>query len=257
MRAQFFALVMCALTPFNLGAQAETFADIRQDLSKLRGDLQALNAELQTTRSAWELPDGAVIDRVNQIEAKLQSLTQSMEQLEFRIAQMGASHDAQLDALEVRLCTLDPACDGQGTVSGTPSDVLQSGVVMTVTEQREFDSAKAMLDGGDPASAVDMFQDFTQAYPGGPITQQAFLLMGQAHVELDAHKDAARAFLNAYSADPKSVLAADALFRLSLSFNMLGQVREACVTLAEVEFRFPSSAAATAALTAMADLGCE
>jgi len=254
MRAQIFALVMCALA---LPVQGETFADIRQDLSKLRGDLRALNAEMQTTRTAWALPDGQIIDRVSQIEAKLQSLTQSMEQLEFRIGQMGKSHAAKLDALDARLCALDPSCEGQGPVSDTPSEVVQSGVVMTVTEQREFDQAKAMLDGGDPASAVVMFQDFTQAYPGGPITQQAFYLMGQAHVELEAHKDAARAFLNAYSGDPKSVLAADALFKLSLSFNMLGQTREACVTLAEVEFRFPSSAAATAALTAMAELGCE
>ncbi len=254
MRAHLFAFVMCALSG---PLAADTFADIRQDLSKLRGDMRALNAEMQTTRTAWQLPDGAIIDRVTQIEAKLQSLTQSLEQLEFRISQLAASSEQRLAALDARLCALDPSCDGASIASPSENAPLASGIVLTVTEQREFDAAKAVLDGGDPASAVEVFTDFTESYPGGPLTQQAFYLMGEAHADLEAHRDAARAYLSSYSTDPQSVLAADALFKLSLSFNQLGRTKEACVTLAEVEFRFPSSAAAAAALAAMADLGCE
>lgn len=238
---------------------SDSFADIRQDLSVLRAELRALNEELVTTRVATTIPDGAIIDRANAIEMELQRVTSRVERLEFRIETLLQTSTQRLDDLDRRLCIADPDCDGASfpKQAGATGVVGDSGVIMTVTEQREFDQAKSMLDNGDPASAIEMFAEFTQAYPGGPITQNAYYLMGQAETELENHKNAARAYLRSYSADPDGVLASDAMFQLSLSFEKLGRAREACVTLTEVETRFPSSAAASAALSAMDELGCE
>ncbi len=247
-------------------SSADTLADVRADLGALRAEIQDIAAELRTTRMATNLPDGALIDRVSTIESALQRMTANVENLEFRIAQLVETGGQKLTALERRICAMEAGCDpasvgtaiplDQQNTNGAGPNAIPSGVIMTVTEQREFDQAREVLDNGDPATAAAMLREFASTYPGGPITQQAFYLLGQAETELDNHKQAARAFLSAYSTDPSSVLAADALFQLSLSFEKLGRTREACVTLSEVEIRFPSSAAASAALSAMSDLGC-
>ncbi len=52
-------------------------------------------------------------------------------------------------------------------------------------------------------------------------------------------------------------MAADALLKLGEGLGALGQVPEACVTLAEVGTRFPGSMAATQATVAMQGFGCQ
>ena len=69
--------------------------------------------------------------------------------------------------------------------------------------------------------------------------------------------NASRAYLDAFSAAPEGPFAPDALLKLGEGLAALGQVPEACVTLAEVGTRFPTSMAATQSMVAMQGLGCQ
>jgi TolA-binding protein len=62
--------------------------------------------------------------------------------------------------------------------------------------------------------------------------------------------------VTAFSSAHNGPRAADALFLLGRSLGKLGQTSEACVTLAEVDKRFPGSAAAGEAQAARTELGC-
>jgi TolA-binding protein len=46
------------------------------------------------------------------------------------------------------------------------------------------------------------------------------------------------------------------LFKLGFSLGAIGQMQDACVTLAEVGVRFPAATVAADATQAMAELGC-
>ena len=67
---------------------------------------------------------------------------------------------------------------------------------------------------------------------------------------------AARAYLDAFSSNPDGLLAPDALVKLGEGLGALGQVPEACVTLAEVGLRYPGSMAQTQAAVAMQGFAC-
>ena len=56
---------------------------------------------------------------------------------------------------------------------------------------------------------------------------------------------------------PDGPIAPDALLKLGEGLGALGQVQEACVTLAEVGSRFPTSMAATQATVAMQGFACQ
>jgi TolA-binding protein len=69
--------------------------------------------------------------------------------------------------------------------------------------------------------------------------------------------DAARAYLEAFSGDPTGQKAPDALFKLGAALGRIGQTQDACLTLAEVDVRFPGDPAVTDARMEMQALGCQ
>ena len=94
------------------------------------------------------------------------------------------------------------------------------------------------------------------AYPGGPLTQEAQFQRGEALNQLGDTAEAARAYLDAFSGKPDGSFAADSLLRLGQALGALGQVPDACLTLAEVGNRFPASIQATNAQVSMQGLAC-
>ena len=84
----------------------------------------------------------------------------------------------------------------------------------------------------------------------------ADLLRGDALEGLGDTRSAARAYLEAFSADQRGTNAPSALFKLGSALGRLGQTNEACVTLGEVSARFPNSDAALEANSQMRNIGC-
>ena len=69
-------------------------------------------------------------------------------------------------------------------------------------------------------------------------------------------REAARAFLAGFSTDPVGPVAPQALFELGRALGQLGQTQEACVTLGEVELRFPDNPAVAQANDQRRNIGC-
>jgi tol-pal system protein YbgF len=250
---------------------AGTLADIRQELASLYADITGLRSELT---ASGQLTAGVAgntpLERLDAIEAQLVRLTSKAEELEFRINRITVDGTNRIGDLEFRLCELEPGCDisllgdtpslggvDNGTTVPTPDTATEtSGPELTMSEQADFTRAQEALAQGDFRSAADQFASFVAAYPGGPMTGQAMYLRGQALEGLGQVSDAARAYLDSFSGEPDGPVAADALLHLGISLAALGQGPDACVTLNEVMTRFPTSAAAGAAVTERSRLGC-
>lgn len=264
--------IVCALllTPVSAFAQEETLADIRQQLTVLFVDVQRLRRELSTTGG---LNTGVVgntpLDRLNAIEAELQRLTSNAEQLEFRINRITSDADNKIGDLNFRLCELEAGCDiGQlddtplGGVQTAPAPAITpdqgtGGPALAIGEQSDIERAQAALAAGDFRGAADQLAAFGATYPGSPLAPDADYLRGEALEGLGQTTEAARAYLAAFSGDPAGAKAPDALFKLGASLGQIGQTQDACLTLAEVDVRFPGDPAVTDARAEMQALGCQ
>jgi tol-pal system protein YbgF len=262
--------LMLAL-PLPVAAQDDgTLADIRNKLSGLYVEIEALRAELTATGALSTGVAGSTpLDRLNAIEAELQRLTSKTEELEFRINRITVDGTNRIGDLEFRLCEIEPGCDVSllgdtpslgGVDSAAQVPTLQpeggTGPALAVGEQADFDLAKAALDAGEWREAEVLLGVFVQTYPGGPLSSQALYHRGVALESLGEVSNAARAYLDSFSGEPEGVVASDALFRLGMSLAALGQVPDACVTLGEVPVRFPAAAVAVEAQAARTNLGC-
>ena len=268
------ALILVAplATPVAAQDRTQTLADIRQELSVLFVELQRLRGELNTTQGAQGTGGAAtLLGRVDAIEAELRRLTGLTEELELRITRVVSDGTNRVGDLEFRLCELEPDCDiatlgetpslggvevAPGAIAAPVSPAPGGGANLAVAEQSDFDRARAAYDAGDYAQAAELFAAFTATYPGGPLSAEAHFLRGEAETQQGAWNRAARAYLDAFTAAPDAPRAPEALLKLGTSLGQLGQVEEACITLAEVGLRYADSAFVGQAEAARLQLGC-
>lgn len=251
--------------------QGQTLADIRQELSVLYVDIQHLKRELSTTGAPMVGgTGGAVLARVDAIEAQMQRLTAKTEQLEHRVNRIVSDGSNRIGDLEFRLCELEPNCDigqlGETTTLGGDTGATSVPVALTpettspelaVGEQADFDRATAALEEGRNEEAISILEGLLDAYPGTPLTARAHLRRGDAMGNMGEKTGAARAYLDAFSAAPDGAEAPEALFKLGRALGELGQTTEACVTLGEVGVRFPGADAVAEAEAERARFACQ
>jgi tol-pal system protein YbgF len=278
----FRLIALLSLFPAAAFAQdrAQTLADIRAELSALAAEFNALKAELVSSgAAATGAAGGDALQRMDTIEAELSRLTARTEEVELKLNRVINDGTNRIGDIEYRLCEATEGCDpanlGQTSVLGgdtgasgagaapppaVPADPAPAtgtgGAELAVGEQADFDRAKEVLGSGDFRGAATLLATFTQSYPGGPLTQEAHYLRGDALASLNETSNAARAYLEAFSGNPEGPLAPDALLKLGQALGTLGQVQEACVTLQEVGTRYPGTAAATQSTAAIQGLGC-
>ncbi len=259
-------------SPAALYAQdAQTLADVRQELTILNVEVQKLKRELSTTGNiSLSTGNGSVLERVNAMESELQRLTSKSEELENRINRVVADGTTRIGDLEFRLVELeggDVSTLGEtSTLGGAEQTSVQTGLTapatptdtasLAVGEAADFERAREALASGDFRTAADQFAAFNQTYPGGPLAAEADLHRGEALNGLGDPREAARAFLASFSADPVGAVAPSSLFELGRALGVLGQTQEACVTLGEVAVRFPDSTAVAQAEAERTKIGC-
>ncbi len=267
-------LALGALVMFGPGQavaqQDQTLADIRQELTVLYVEVQRLKRELSTTGAPGSSVTGdSVLDRVAAMELALRKLTAKTEQMSFRIERIVADGTNRIGDLEFRLVELEGGDVGQlgetttlggdvpaGTVTGGGSPEGTLSDELAVGEKADYQLASKALEAGDYSKAVELFFQFEQSYPGSPLAPEVNLGRGKALDGLGDTREAARAYLASFTANPTGPVASDALFELGAALGRLGQTDQACVTLGEVGVRFPTADAAGSASQEMATLGC-
>lgn len=252
--------------------RAQTLADIRQELSVLFVEIQRLRGELNTTGGATAPSGGgSLLSRVDAIEAELRRLTSLTEDLQIRVDTIVSDGTNRIGDLEFRLCELETDCDisslgdtprlGGGTADAAPAAPITpsqpaGGANLAVAERGDYERALAAYESGDYAAAAQLFEAFTQTYPGGPLSAEAHFLRGRAEAEQASWSRAARAYLDAFTANPEGPRAPASLVNLGISLGELGQTDEACLTLGEVGLRYPGDPAVPEAEAARLRLGC-
>jgi len=261
---------LAALVLLPAAGQADSLADIRQDLATLYASITGLRGELSATgQLSGGISGNTPLERLDAIEAALQRLTSRTEEMEFRINRITVDGTNRIGDLEFRICEMEPGCD-IGMLGDTPSlggvdnaanvpapaQSAPTGPELTAGEQQDYRRAQEALAQGDFRSAADLFAAYVAAWPGGPMTGEALFHQGEALEGLGRISDAARAWLDSFSGAPDGPVAPDALLKLGTALAAMGQGADACVTLGEVGLRFPGHPAAAQAQSERARLGC-
>lgn len=266
--------------PVQAAPDAATLADMRQQVTQLRSQLQGLRGELVASGAAgFQAAGGAsAIDRMNAMEARLAQLTGQTEQLQNRIDRVVRDGTSRIGDIEFRLCEMEEGCDlgslttptlgdqGGGASAPLPSSDQRGALdpaktpsagAATAAEKADFDRAREVLGQGDFRRAADLFAAVAETHAGGPLTAEALFLRGAA---LDSAGDldgAGIAWLESFATNPNGPQAPDALLGLSRVMQAKAGPAEGCFYLQEILARFTDSPQAAEAEKRMSAAQCE
>ena len=257
MLARRLGVLALAAAAVAVPAAAQNLADIKAELTVLDGQIEQLRDELVRSGAAGGLPTepATALTRLDQLEAELRRLTDRVDVLTNDVQRIVDDATNRVGDIEFRLTELEggdtsvlakPEPLGGGLTGPRPRPVAPAAATeatgeLAVTEQSDFDAAKAAADAGDNAKAAQLYAEFLATYPGGPLSTEAQFRRGEALAAQADWRGAARSFLDAFSGAPQGPLAPRALYRLAVSLGNIGQTEEACLTLAEVDSRYPGS----------------
>lgn len=253
-------------------AQDQTLADVRQDLQYVYGEILRLRRELSTTGVAGLRAgsSGPALQRIDALEQDVRRLTGDVERMQNQVDRVVQDGTNRVGDLEFRLCELETGCDVLAldktaplggmvvpkAIAIAPIDTSGTASDQTASEQVNFNRAFAAFESGDYLTSATLFKSFALAFPGGPLTGEAYFWRGEALAAEQDWANAARSFLESFSGSPAGVKAPDALYRLGVSLSKLGQADEACLMLSEVPVRYPSAAIVEQSKTEALGLGC-
>jgi tol-pal system protein YbgF len=255
------ALLLAAAAACATPAAAQTVADIKAELTVLDGQIQQLRDELVRSGAAGGLPSdpATALTRLDQLQAELRRLTDRVDVLTNDIRRIVDDASNKIGDIEFRLTELE---GGDTSLVAKPAPPLGGGLTgprprpvspvvapegagqLAATEQSDFDAAVAAADAGDTARATELLTRFLETYPSGPLSTEAQYRLGEARAAEGDWGGAARSFLDAFSGAPQGPLAPRALYRLADALAQRGQVEQACLTLNEVDVRYPGSVVA-------------
>ncbi len=225
-----------------LAAQEMTLEDIRADLLLLGQQIEALRTELSTTGTSGlnDREAATALVRIDEMNADLRAAFGRVEALEIQIQAVIDDGTRRIGDIDFRLTEFE---GGDTTLLtntvplGVPGD--STAVDLASGERTDFNAARQAVNDGNGTEASSLLLAFIAAYPDGPFTVEARYLQGSALSLQDDHQNAARSYLKSFSSAPDSPFAALSLYGLSISLNALEQFEQACLTLSEIQIRYP------------------
>jgi tol-pal system protein YbgF len=213
--------------------------------------------------------------RMNQMDDQLRRLTGMIEENSFRIRQLQNTIDGLSSTSANGVPTPSDRNDMIGTGINTMDNTGNSNIptsvddtpyrLGTITNNNQtntpaglYDQAFSFMQNDNYAAAQNAFEEFVNRYPDHSLAANSKYWLGETYYEQGDYQQASRAFARAFKDHPDGQKAPDTLLRLAMSLEGQGMNEEACLTLAELENRFPNapSQVSTQAGEVKSEYGC-
>ena len=177
------------------------------------------------------------------VEIKLKKIEGELVKIENILSSQISSINKNLEKISATIQKFDKSFVLEDTKLKFNINQNQVTYVDTDTNQlNDFESlklAKKNLTNSEYDNAKIIFENFVKNFPNSSLLPEVFYNLAETYYKTDDWKLAATTYLESFSLDPKGDYAPKALFGLAVSLGALKQFNQACLTLEEVNLRFP------------------
>ena len=239
---------------------------IRADISTLRGQLEVLHNDIETTQKRQRDLYVDLDTRMRKVETMQQQQAAAVQAIQASaVAVVVPGTVIAPPATAVGGVATDMAVPLGGVAPGTPAGAFVPGVSTTppmlssplasarptvaavadaVAEQRGYDAALDQFKSGNYAASLQSFVNFVRTYPKSPLAPSAQYWVGNAHYALKDYRAAISSQRTLITTYPDSQKVPDAMLNISSSQIELGDTSGAKRTLDDLVQRYPASEAA-------------
>lgn len=217
----------CLLASLPLAAAPQGSLDLLNQVTVLRGEVQALRAQIEELQRQQQLQADNARSQYLDLDSRLVRLE-------------GGAPVPAAAAIEV------PADSGsaaspppEGTVAAPSADT--GAVAATGSEEQDYLAAFDALKQGDYVASASAFQAFLARHPDGFYAPNALYWLGESYYVTQNYEMAERQFQAVIDRFPRHDKAAGALLKVGLSQYGQDAFDAAAGTLAEVIERYPGT----------------
>jgi tol-pal system protein YbgF len=143
-----------------------------------------------------------------------------------------------------RVIPLTPQAPATSLPAAQALGTQVAGLPQATAPKSEYEDAVGMLKQGQYDAAERGFSDFLAKNPKSPLAAGAVYNLGETYYLRARHREAAEQFLKISTAYPSSPRAPEAMLRLGQSLNAIGGAKEqACAAFGEVGRKYPNASA--------------
>jgi len=223
---------------------------------KVRTLLEDLSTRIQNLETIFLVPGNMYIENGDASYAlvELEKIKVLVKKLEGRVETMEHELRSQIGAIITLNQELSVILDTEGKSIKSPGKgeetleeenhfAAEKEIVQREEENSELDTirkSREFLETGEFEKAKKHYENFIETYPNSPFLPEVFFELADSQYQLGEWKNAANSYLEAFSLEPKGKIAPRALFGLAISLGGLREFDQACLTLEEVQLRFPA-----------------
>ena len=226
---------------------------------KIRDLLQQISAKVDALELVFLVPENIYIESGDAPYAlvELGKMQYMIKKLEGRVEAMEHELEFQIKVLEKLNAQLLPLIEGKADILDLETKEENYLGVFNINKKSDkelFQGEKIILDldiaeqanlffeQGMYEKAITNYEKLIVENPNSSLLPQVFFNLAESQYKIDEWQKAAAAYLEAFSLEPKGPVAPRALFGLAVSLGAFKEFDQACLTLEEVQLRFPSQA---------------
>ena len=226
---------------------------------KIRDLLQQIGAKVDALELVFLVPENIYIESGDAPHAlvELGKMQYMIKKLEGRVEAMEHEIEFQIKVLEKLNVQLLPIIEGKVDILDLETreeNYLGTSIIGKKSDEELFAGEKAMSDldiaeqadlffeKGMYEKAITNYEKLIEKNPNSSLLPQAFFKLAESQYKIDEWQKAAASYLEAFSLEPKGPVAPRALFGLAVSLGAFKEFEQACLTLEEVQLRFPGQA---------------
>ena len=226
---------------------------------KIRDLLQQIGAKVDALELVFLVPENIYIESGDAPHAlvELGKMQYMIKKLEGRVEAMEHEIEFQIKVLEKLNVQLLPLIEGKVDILDLETreeNYLGTSIIGKKSDEELFSGERAMSDldiaeqadlffeKGMYEKAITNYEKLIEKNPNSSLLPQAFFKLAESQYKIDEWQKAAASYLEAFSLEPKGPVAPRALFGLAVSLGAFKEFEQACLTLEEVQLRFPGQA---------------
>ena len=241
----------------------EQLAQIKRTASS-KEDVQNVNSKIAEQTATLIKSNAQVVAKVDQMEDRVQNVTGSLEQTNYRVDKLAQQMtQAQHDLDEMRAAmqraaatpapgtTAAPGAPPMAEVNVTPP--VSSGESPLATYQAAYRDYQR----GNYDLAISGFKDFAEHNPKSDLADNAIYWIGECLFSQKKYAEAIQQFDSVVTKYPESEKVPGALLKKGYAYQALGEKAQAIVQLQYVVHEHPKSPEAALAKQKLKQLGVE
>ncbi len=216
------------------------------ELRKLTGKLEQQEFLIRRLQEKLDKVIGDLEIRVGELEKKLNSGKSS---LSFSENDVSAKNIKSVYPDSTAVIEKVEMVDTNAPYSPSSDDISSGGMILNggagagkADASSVYEYAFDLLKKGNYEEAEKEFKRFIEDFPEEHLVSNAQYWLGETYYVRENFERAARTFAEGYKKYPKSSKAPDNLLKLGLSLAGMGNVRDACITLQQIEKKFGTGA---------------